>query len=168
MSTTMTDEAHQNPHETSHHCEKIEKSVMTANVPGQEVADLDVAQSRRSGGSSIRPWRGSSLRWWTPSSHWSLQPSPSISGEHGGTWPDASGGRTHRRRSALGAKGAGIAATRFVVPFYASSGVTPSSRQSSLRNTAHPRRSPARRRRGRPLCPRSAVGRPLTAGDCVG
>jgi hypothetical protein len=35
--------------------------------------------------------------------------------------------------------------------------------QWSLRNTARPRRSPARRRRGRPLCPRSAHGRPLTA-----
>jgi len=40
---------------------------------------------------------------------------------------------------------------------------TVASRQTSLRNTARPRRSPARRRRGRPLCPRSAFGRPLTA-----
>ena len=44
---------------------------------------------------------------------------------------------------------------------------TASSRQSSLRNTARPQRSPASRRRARPLCPRSAVGRPLTAVDCV-
>jgi hypothetical protein len=55
MSTTMTDEAHQNPHDNPHHSKKIEKSAMNANVPGQEVADLDVAQSRRSGGSSLPP-----------------------------------------------------------------------------------------------------------------
>jgi hypothetical protein len=45
---------------------------------------------------------------------------------------------------------------------------TVTSRQRSLRNTARPRRSPARRRRGRPLCPRSASGRPLTAALGVG
>jgi hypothetical protein len=55
MSTTMTDEAHQNPHENPHHSKKIEKSVMNANVPGQEVADLDVTQSRSSEGSSLPP-----------------------------------------------------------------------------------------------------------------
>jgi hypothetical protein len=55
MATTMTDEAHQNPHENPHHSKKIEKSVMNANVPGQKVADLDVAQRRRSWGSSIEP-----------------------------------------------------------------------------------------------------------------
>jgi hypothetical protein len=52
MSTTMTDEVHENPHENPHRSKKIEKSVMNANVPGQEVADLDVAQRRRSEGSS--------------------------------------------------------------------------------------------------------------------
>jgi len=46
---------HQNPHENPHHSKKSEKSVMSANSPGQETTDLDVAQSRRSGGSSIRP-----------------------------------------------------------------------------------------------------------------
>jgi hypothetical protein len=55
MVMTMTDEAHQNPHETPHHWEKFEKSVMNANAPGQEAADLDAALRRRSGGSSIRP-----------------------------------------------------------------------------------------------------------------
>jgi hypothetical protein len=55
MATTMTVGVHENPHENPHHSKKIEKSVMNANVPGQEVADLDAAQSRRSEGSSIRP-----------------------------------------------------------------------------------------------------------------
>ena len=41
-------------------------------------------------------------------------------------------------------------------------------RQAPLRNTARPRRSPARRHRGRPVCPRSAFGRSLTAGSGVG
>jgi len=45
---------------------------------------------------------------------------------------------------------------------------TAASPPRSFRNTPRPRRSPARRRRGRPLCPRSAGGRPLTAGVCVG
>ena len=48
---------------------------------------------------------------------------------------------------------------------------TVASRQRSLRNTARPRRSPARRRRGRPLCPRSASGRPFDrwprCGQCA-
>jgi hypothetical protein len=34
MSTTMTDEVHENPHEDPHRSKKIEKSVMNANVPG--------------------------------------------------------------------------------------------------------------------------------------
>jgi hypothetical protein len=61
----------------------------------------------------------------------------------GATWCQLAQAR--RRRSALGW-------CRAVV-----------GRQWSLRNTARSRRSPARRRRGRPLCPRSAHGRPLTA-----
>src|ERR1035437_3264387 len=48
-------------------------------------------------------------------------------------------------------------------------GVTPSpALKGSFRNTARPRRSPALRRRGRPLYPHSAAGRPLTAGAGVG
>src|SRR5450759_5668982 len=75
------------------------------------------------------------------------------------------GERPHRRRSALGVMdrygdmvgGLLLISSRF--------GVTPSPAvKGSLRNTARPRRSPALRRRGRPLCPRSASGRPLTAG----
>src|ERR1035437_1990121 len=47
--------------------------------------------------------------------------------------------------------------------------VTPSpALKWSFRNTARLRRSPALRRRGRPLYPHSAVGRSLTAGSGVG
>jgi hypothetical protein len=70
-------------------------------------------------------------------------PGPAASKTRDATWYQLAQAR--RRRSALGWCRAVIG------------------HQWSLRKTARPRRSPARRRRGRPLCPRSAHGRPLTA-----
>src|SRR5450759_3166559 len=76
---------------------------------------------------------------------------------------------SHRRRHARG--DGDQRGNTFVGPLLTPSsvGVTPSPPLKwSFRNTARPRRSPALRRRGRPLCPHSAVGRPLTAGSGVG
>jgi hypothetical protein len=54
MPITMKVGVHENLHQTLHDWKKFEKSAMSANLPGQELVDLDNAQNRRSGGSSIR------------------------------------------------------------------------------------------------------------------
>src|ERR1035437_3975516 len=79
------------------------------------------------------------------------------------------GERPHRRRSALGVMdryGDTVGGLLLIPSLF---GVTPGPAvKGSFRNTARPRRSPALRRRVRPLCPHSALGRPLTAGSGVG
>jgi hypothetical protein len=54
MSITMKGGVHENLHQTLHDYKKFEKSATNANLPGQELVDLDNAQIRSSGGSSIR------------------------------------------------------------------------------------------------------------------
>jgi len=47
MSITMTEEVHQNLHETLHHEKKFEKSALNANAPGQRIVGVSNAENRR-------------------------------------------------------------------------------------------------------------------------